>query len=113
MRAQFTRQHRLNQAQDFRRAFQQGRRLRQACLVAQVVTNCLAHGRLGLIVPKKIVKLSTRRHRLKRIIRESFRLNQSALQGLDIVIRLTHDQSSDEILLWKALNSLWGQIGAS
>lgn len=48
--------------------------------------NELDHPRLGLVIGKKSVKLSVERNRLKRLIRDSFRLNQSLLGGLDIVV---------------------------
>jgi len=48
--------------------------------------NDLDHPRLGLVIGKKSVKLSVERNRLKRVIRDSFRLNQESLGGLDIVV---------------------------
>lgn len=48
--------------------------------------NQLDHPRLGLVIGKKSVKLSVQRNRIKRVIRESFRHNQAALAGWDIVI---------------------------
>ena len=48
--------------------------------------NDLDHPRLGLVIGKKSVKLSVERNRLKRQIRESFRLNQDNLVGWDIVV---------------------------
>ena len=48
--------------------------------------NALDHPRLGLVIGKKSVKLSVERNRLKRQIRESFRLNQDVLAGWDIVV---------------------------
>lgn len=48
--------------------------------------NELDHPRLGLVIGKKSVKLSVERNRLKRQIRESFRLNQATLAGWDIVV---------------------------
>ena len=48
--------------------------------------NDLDHPRLGLVIGKKSVKLSVERNRLKRQIRESFRLNQDNLIGWDIVV---------------------------
>ncbi|OYT95554.1 MAG: ribonuclease P protein component [Pseudomonas sp. PGPPP3] len=48
--------------------------------------NGLDHPRLGLVIGKKSVKLSVERNRLKRQIRESYRLNQEVLNGWDIVI---------------------------
>lgn len=48
--------------------------------------NDLEHPRLGLVIGKKSVKLSVERNRIKRVIRDSFRLNQELLAGLDIVV---------------------------
>ncbi|OUM31759.1 ribonuclease P protein component [Pseudomonas putida] len=48
--------------------------------------NGLDHPRLGLVIGKKSVKLAVQRNRLKRLMRDSFRLSQQLLAGLDIVI---------------------------
>ncbi len=48
--------------------------------------NDLDHPRLGLVIGKKSVKLAVERNRIKRVIRDSFRLSQTALAGLDIVV---------------------------
>ena len=48
--------------------------------------NQFEHPRLGLVIGKKSVKLAVERNRIKRQIRESFRHNQSILDGVDIVI---------------------------
>ncbi len=45
-----------------------------------------SHPRLGLVIGKESVKLSVERNRLKRLIRDSFRLHQELLAGLDIVV---------------------------
>lgn len=48
--------------------------------------NGLPHPRLGVVIGKKSVKLAVERNRIKRLIRDSFRLNQLVLGGLDIVV---------------------------
>lgn len=50
--------------------------------------NGLDYARLGLIVPKKIIATAAGRNRIKRLLREGFRLNQVELAGLDVVARL-------------------------
>lgn len=50
--------------------------------------NGLDHARLGLIIPKKIIATSVGRNRVKRLLREGFRLHQAELTGLDVVARL-------------------------
>ncbi|WP_151709578.1 ribonuclease P protein component [Acinetobacter brisouii] len=44
------------------------------------------NSRLGLVVAKKKVRRAHERNRIKRIARESFRLNQQAIASLDIVV---------------------------
>jgi len=73
--------------------------------------NELDHPRLGLVIGKKSVKLSVERNRLKRLIRESFRLHQETLVGWDIVIvarKGLGDLQNPELIqqfgkLWKRL----------
>ncbi len=50
--------------------------------------NGLDYSRLGMIVPKKVIPHAVSRNRVKRLIRESFRLKQSELAGLDVVARI-------------------------
>ncbi len=50
--------------------------------------NGLDYARLGLIVPKKIIATAAGRNRIKRLLREGFRLKQVDLAGLDVVARL-------------------------
>lgn len=47
--------------------------------------NGLAHPRLGLVIAKKNIKHAVQRNRIKRIIRESFRLHQQQLPNTDMV----------------------------
>lgn len=43
--------------------------------------------RLGLLVSRKHARRATERNRIKRRIREAFRLEQGTLRGLDILVR--------------------------
>lgn len=49
--------------------------------------NALAHPRLGMVVGKKVAKLSVSRNYMRRVIRQLFRLHQSELAGMDLVVR--------------------------
>jgi ribonuclease P protein component len=51
--------------------------------------NQLSFARLALIVPKKFVPSAVQRNRIRRLVRETFRLHQAQLAGLDCVVRLT------------------------
>ena len=47
--------------------------------------NDLTHPRLGLAVSKKCAKRAVDRNRIKRLFRESFRINQHKLPSVDII----------------------------
>lgn len=55
------------------------------------------HARLGLIVPKKIIATAVGRNRIKRLLREAFRLHQAELVGLDVIARLKSQVSEDRL----------------
>ena len=42
--------------------------------------------RLGIAAPKRYIKTAVQRNRIKRFIRESFRINQGRLSNKDVVI---------------------------
>ncbi|MGB0465939.1 MAG: ribonuclease P protein component [Pontibacterium sp.] len=48
--------------------------------------NGLDHPRIGFVISKKNVRLAVQRNRVRRIIRESYRLNQHHLPPVDIVV---------------------------
>ncbi|HET7061963.1 MAG TPA: ribonuclease P protein component [Nitrosospira sp.] len=58
--------------------------------------NGLSQSRLGLIVAGKIERLSVRRNRTKRLLREAFRARQHELGGLDLVVRLRSRTMQDD-----------------
>ncbi|MEX6500596.1 ribonuclease P protein component [Pseudomonas zhanjiangensis] len=73
--------------------------------------NDLDHSRLGLVIGKKSVKLSVERNRLKRQIRESFRLNQDSLVGWDIVVVARKGLADlENVELAKQFGKLWTRL---
>jgi len=64
--------------------------------------------RLGLAVAKKHLKRAADRNLAKRIIRESFRLQQNNLCGIDIVAMVKKGiQLRDQTMLARDLDALW------
>jgi ribonuclease P protein component len=85
--AGFPRQLRLLSSDDFQQVFKhtESRSVDQR-LTVLARKNQLGHARLGLAISKRIIKTAVGRNRVKRLVRESFRLHQQALSGLDIVV---------------------------
>lgn len=50
--------------------------------------NTAGSARIGLVVPKRLVRSAVARNRVKRVARELFRCRRSALPHLDLVLRL-------------------------
>jgi ribonuclease P protein component len=71
---------------DFDQAFRHGRRHGTALLSLVVRPNGLGHPRLGVALAAKVVGNAVARNRLRRIIRDSFRLSQTRLPAADLII---------------------------
>ncbi len=66
---------------------------------------------LGVSVAKKNVKLSNRRNRCKRLVRESFRLNQYRIGDYHVVIVVkTKAQQASNQELFQCLEHLWHKL---
>lgn len=78
---------RIRREGDFSRAFTEGRRARASALVVVAVPNGFSHPRLGLSIGKRIFKGAVQRNRLKRVIKEAFRLEWDRLpKGADLIV---------------------------
>ena len=76
----------LKKNQDFKKVYGHGKSCANRYLVMYVLGNDSSGNRLGISVSKKVGN-SVVRHRLTRLIRESYRLNESHFsKGLDIVV---------------------------
>jgi ribonuclease P protein component len=84
----YSRRQRLR-GEDIDALLASGKGLRRGGVSVQTRPNALGCARLGLIIPRRVVRRAVDRNRLRRVLREWFRLNQQQLGGRDILVRLT------------------------
>lgn len=82
----FGRDIRLLKPAEYKRVFDSAVRVTSRYLTFLARANELGHPRLGLAISKKAVRRAVDRNRIKRQLRESFRLHQHELGGIDIVV---------------------------
>ena len=92
----FSRAQRLVHKPEFDSVYRTGRKLGDQYFLVLVRANNQTHPRLGLSVSARSVGNAVNRNRIKRIIRDSFRLNSPMLPALDIVVN-TRSAARDAI----------------
>ena len=76
----------LKKNRDFQKVYRKGKSYANKYLVMYVLENGTSQNRLGISVSKKVGN-SIVRHRLTRLIRESYRLQEERFRcGLDIIV---------------------------
>lgn len=77
-RSKLAKDDRIRRSSDYRRVFETGARYRTAHVHIRMLKNALGHRRLGMAVGKKVGKACVR-NRIKRRLREYFRLNRERM----------------------------------
>lgn len=110
--ARFPGSVRLRNAQEFKQVFAKGKRQHDAFFTVVAVANDLSHPRLGLTVSKRAARFAVQRNRIKRLIRENFRQQQSILPAKDIVV-MAKDRAklADNRTLTESLLEHWRRLG--
>lgn len=106
----FIKSLRLQRAEDFQRTFRLGDKQKQGSLIVYTKLNDLGYARLGLAVAKRIVPSAISRNRLKRLIRESFRLNRHKLPNVDIIIVVTSRSLYNNQVFLCDLDKQWSRL---
>lgn len=82
----FTKKERIALPQDFRRVMRSGRKLATEHFILFLMENGKGYHRLGIVAKKEIGPTSFR-NRMKRYLREFFRLHKDQIKGpLDMII---------------------------
>lgn len=82
----FTPAQRLVRKVQFDVVYQRGAKLGDSCFLVLIKPNDLNAARLGLSVSARTVGNAVNRNRIKRVIRNSFRLHAAQLPAVDIVV---------------------------
>lgn len=108
----FEKSQRLLNAAAFKAVFDQSEyKVSNRFLLCLAKTNSLESPRLGLVIAKKNVRLAVQRNRVKRIIRESFRLHQHQLPCVDIIILARRGiDDLDNSALFEELAKTWQRL---
>ncbi len=104
-------QRRLRRKSDFEAAYAGGRRFGNGFFAVTAKPNDIGGPRLGLAVSVKNAGGAVERNRLRRTIRESFRLHQHELPAVDLVVSArarARDAAGAE--LHSSLLSLWKKV---
>lgn len=99
-------QERLLKSAEFKRIFKEGKRVFSDGLLLYALPNNLRINRIGLSVPSSVFKHSSKRNKIKRLIKEAYRKNKHALvKGLDLVfiakqtfLTFSYEKTQNQIL---------------
>ncbi|WP_198781716.1 ribonuclease P protein component [Shewanella putrefaciens] len=107
----FTRELRLLTPAQFKSVFSNPIKASSAEITLLAIPNSEQHPRLGLTVAKRYVKRANQRNRIKRVIRDSFRLNQHDIPHLDIVVLVRNGvMEMENTEINKLIEKLWRKL---
>jgi ribonuclease P protein component len=107
----FDRRHRLLSSSDFDSVFRQSQRSADRFFTVLYRPNSLDIPRLGFAISRKKVRHASDRNRLKRLVRESFRIRCVELPAVDLVV-LARDaaQGTANSELFISLGRHWSKL---
>ncbi|MDH5611530.1 MAG: ribonuclease P protein component [Gammaproteobacteria bacterium] len=109
-RARLPKHAKLLNAADFDRVFDKSVRSSDQYFTVLASPNNLEYPRLGMAISKRRVKLSVIRNRLKRIVRENFRLSQQNYNADYVVMAGKQGAIGTNQELRESLEKHWGLL---
>ncbi len=105
---------RLRSKLQFDAIYADGRRIDDRFFALRVKPNGLAHPRVGLAVAIKTAGNAVARNRLRRLVREAFRLAQHELPAVDIVVSAKFPtREAQATTLRASLATLWQRVAST
>lgn len=110
----FTADLRLRSKLQFDAVYAGGRRIDDRFFSLRIKANGLAHPRVGLAVAVKTAGNAVKRNRLRRLVKESFRLNQHELPAVDVVVAVKNaGAEAPPTSLRDSLATLWKRVAST
>jgi ribonuclease P protein component len=101
----------LHQPAEFRDVKRRGRKFADAFFSLSVLANHETFPRLGLSIATRTFGTAVARNRIKRLARESFRLNQHSLPPVDVTVSAREAaRQADMSILRASLDKHWKSI---
>jgi ribonuclease P protein component len=109
---EFSRRLRLLKPAEFKRVFDHTElRGSTSQMLVLASANGLDHPRIGFVLAKKQIKHAVQRNRVKRLVRESYRLHQHELPDADFVILARSGISElDNQQIHEMIDALWFRL---
>lgn len=108
---QFQRNKRLLTASDYKKVFLKPNKVSTPELLFLYTENNQQKSKLGLAVAKKQIPLAVDRNRIKRLVRESFRVNSNNLNSIHVVVMVRKKiLDINNAQLHQQLDKLWKKI---
>ncbi|MGY6274279.1 ribonuclease P protein component [Methylomonas sp. MgM2] len=102
---------RLRTPADYKKVFANPIRSTDRYFTVLATNNRLPHPRLGLAIAKKAIRKAVARNRIKRTVRESFRLKRPQIVNIDIVVLARGDAANADVhILRKSLERHWHKL---
>jgi ribonuclease P protein component len=99
---------------EFKRVYANGRRFGNEFFTVNTLANELPCARLGMSIAARNLRRSVDRNRMRRLIRESFRIHQHDLLSVDIIIGTRSSVlRAERAVLNAALVKIWRKLGTS
>ncbi|HYB33018.1 MAG TPA: ribonuclease P protein component [Steroidobacteraceae bacterium] len=103
---------RLRRRRDFDATYARGRRIGDGFFAVTATLNESGAARLGTAVGVRVAGGAVARNRLRRIIRESFRLHQRDIPPVDLVVSArAAARNASAAVLRASLAALWKRVG--
>lgn len=112
MSAGFPKSKRLLSPKQFSDVLRNGKKIFNPVFLLIILPSSANTSRVGIVVSKKVSKRAVDRNRIKRQVREFFRLNQKLWSNYEVVVIANAPAAdSDNTIIQKALKNAWCKAG--